>query len=164
MNPQMPWEKNPGLIFYQILKRKGRRSKVFKTMLTRQNSWAKQVRKLEWGHWTSWHFDLWGDKQRRKRRKIFREVYIFCTFCIFKDSQVQHITLFLYSEFHEDNLNHQEAKSEWIQNGKTKIQTTDSSWNFHFSTFERRDMAIWRQWFPTSCLEFREAIHGFLRM
>ena len=30
----------------------------------------------------------------------------------YKDSQVQHITLFLYSEFHEDNLNHQEAKSE----------------------------------------------------
>ena len=35
---------------------------------------------------------------------------------------------------------------------------------FTFSTFERRDMAICRQWFPTSCLELREAISGFLRM
>ena len=35
---------------------------------------------------------------------------------------------------------------------------------FTFSTFERRDMAICRQWFPTSCRELREAISGFLRM
>ena len=30
----------------------------------------------------------------------------------YKDSQVQHITLFLYSEFHEENLNHQETNGE----------------------------------------------------
>ena len=61
-------------------------------------------------------------------------------------------------------LNHQETIDEWTQNDK--IYDTELSYlgTFTFPTFERRDMAICRQWLPPSCLELREAISGFLRM
>ena len=35
---------------------------------------------------------------------------------------------------------------------------------FTFSTLDKRDIATWRQWVPTSCLLLREAIFGFLKM
>ena len=37
-----------------------------------------------------------------------------------KTVRIQHIILFLYSEFHEENLNHQETNGEWTQNDKIK--------------------------------------------
>ena len=46
-------------------------AKIVPVLQTRPNSWAKQVREIEWGHLTldSMTFWLWDEERRRKIRK-----------------------------------------------------------------------------------------------
>ena len=54
--------------------------------------------------------------------------------------------------------------NEQKQTGITILQLILDYGAFTFSTLDKRDIATWRQWVPTSCLLLREAIFGFLKM
>ena len=68
-------------------------------------------------------------------------VFEYAEYAEYKDSQVQHITLFLYSEFHEENLNHQETTSEWTQNDKIKHTDKEEKSNYIIFSKARQEFA-----------------------
>ena len=71
-------------------------------------------------------------------------LYRICRMCrIQRQSRVQHITLFLYSVFHETNLNHQETKDgEWTQNDR--IEHTDNWSILVLSLSQHLRVETWR--------------------
>ena len=89
---------------------------------TRPNSWAKQLREIEWGHW-SLEFMIY---------EILHIWHVLHILHIQRQGRFQHITLFSTQSFMRTTSIIRRQKANEYKMTKTKIQTTELSWSFHF--------------------------------